>query len=93
MTATDLDYISIKGFKSIASVEKVALRPINVLIGANGSGKSHGGQVQSSAIAERDEIIRATANGKFPGLSPEDFIGEANACKRWLAEHGAKRAQ
>ena len=36
-----LDYITIKGFKSIASVEKLALRPINVVIGPNGSGKSN----------------------------------------------------
>src|SRR5271167_2013303 len=36
-----LDYITIKGFKSIASVERLAIRPINVLIGANGSGKSN----------------------------------------------------
>ncbi len=36
-----LDYITIRGFKSIASVERLALRPINVLIGPNGSGKSN----------------------------------------------------
>jgi predicted ATPase len=36
-----LDYITIKGFKSIASIEKLELRPINVVIGANGSGKSN----------------------------------------------------
>jgi predicted ATPase len=36
-----LDYITIKGFKSIASIEKLALAPINVVIGANGSGKSN----------------------------------------------------
>jgi len=35
-----LDYISIKGFKSIAEV-RVDLRPINVVIGPNGSGKSN----------------------------------------------------
>jgi predicted ATPase len=35
-----LYHITIKGFKSIASIEKLELRPINVLIGANGSGKS-----------------------------------------------------
>jgi predicted ATPase len=40
MPANALDYITIKGFKSIASVEKLELRPINVLIGPNGSGKS-----------------------------------------------------
>ena len=36
-----LDYITIKGFRSIAALEKFPLRPINVLIGANGSGKSN----------------------------------------------------
>ena len=35
-----VDKITIEGFKSISSVE-VELRPINVLIGANGSGKSN----------------------------------------------------
>jgi predicted ATPase len=32
--------ITIKGFKSIRSIEDLPLRPINLLIGANGSGKS-----------------------------------------------------
>ena len=35
-----LDWITIEGFKSIKSVD-VELRPINVLIGANGAGKSN----------------------------------------------------
>jgi predicted ATPase len=35
-----IDFVTVKGFKSIASL-KVDLRPINVLIGANGSGKSN----------------------------------------------------
>lgn len=41
METQELDYITIKGFKSIASVEKLQLTPVNVLIGANGSGKSN----------------------------------------------------
>ena len=41
MPSPALDYITIRGFKSIASVEKLPLRPINVLIGPNGSGKSN----------------------------------------------------
>lgn len=41
MTSQALDYITIKGFKSIASIEKLPLRPINLLIGANGAGKSN----------------------------------------------------
>jgi predicted ATPase len=36
-----LDYISIHGFKSIQAIEKLPLGPINVVIGANGSGKSN----------------------------------------------------
>ena len=39
-TIPELDYISVKGFKSIASA-KVDLKPINVIIGPNGSGKSN----------------------------------------------------
>jgi predicted ATPase len=41
MPSNALDYITIEGFKSIASIEKLALRPINIVIGANGSGKSN----------------------------------------------------
>ena len=40
VTTQELDYISVKGFKSIASA-KVELMPINVIIGPNGSGKSN----------------------------------------------------
>ena len=36
-----LDWISVEGFKSIARVKRLEPRPINVLIGANGSGKSN----------------------------------------------------
>lgn len=41
MNSPELDYITVKGFKSIASIEKLELRPINVIIGPNGSGKSN----------------------------------------------------
>ncbi len=37
----ELDMITVKGFKSIASVEQLRLGAINVLIGPNGSGKSN----------------------------------------------------
>ena len=39
--APELDYITVKGFKSIASIEKLGLGPINLIIGPNGSGKSN----------------------------------------------------
>lgn len=41
MDTPELDYITIKGFKSIETVEKLVLGPINVVIGPNGSGKSN----------------------------------------------------
>lgn len=37
----ELDTITIKGFKSIASIEELKLGAINVVIGPNGSGKSN----------------------------------------------------
>jgi predicted ATPase len=41
MSTNALDYITIRGFKSIASIEELPLKPINVVIGPNGSGKSN----------------------------------------------------
>jgi len=41
MSSPELDYITVKGFKSFASIEKLPLEPINVVIGPNGSGKSN----------------------------------------------------
>jgi predicted ATPase len=41
MASNALDYITVRGFKSIASLEKLPLKPVNVLIGSNGSGKSN----------------------------------------------------
>jgi predicted ATPase len=60
----ELDTISIKGFKSIASVEELPLGPINVVIGPNGSGKSNFIGVFSflHAIREghlQDYVVRA----------------------------------
>jgi predicted ATPase len=36
-----LDYITIRGFKSIASIEKLPLKSVNVVIGSNDSGNSN----------------------------------------------------
>ena len=53
-----LDYISIKGFRSIRSIEKLELRPINILIGANGAGKSNFVEVFSFLNAIRRGRLR-----------------------------------
>src|SRR5690348_12223324 len=39
--AQTIDKLSIEGFKSIRSLVDFQLRPLNVLIGANGAGKSN----------------------------------------------------
>ena len=36
-----IEHLSIRGFKSIRKLEKFELKPLNVLIGANGAGKSN----------------------------------------------------
>lgn len=54
MTSVALDFVTIKGFKSIASIEQLSLTPINVLIGANGSGKSNFIEVFSFLHAMRE---------------------------------------
>ena len=38
---THIQTLTVKGYKSIAKLEDFALRPLNVLIGANGAGKSN----------------------------------------------------
>ena len=53
-----LDYITIQGFKSIGSIERLPLRRINVLIGANGSGKSNFIQVFAFLHAVRAGQLR-----------------------------------
>ncbi|MBO1348044.1 MAG: AAA family ATPase [Hormoscilla sp. GUM202] len=53
-----LDYISIKGFRSIRAIEKLELRPINISIGANGSGKSNFVEVFSFLNAIRRGQLR-----------------------------------
>jgi len=60
-----LDYITVKGFKSIASIEKLELRPVNVVIGPNGSGKSNFIGVFAFLHAIREGRLRdyVTASG------------------------------
>lgn len=55
----NIDYITVKGFKSIASVEKLELDALNVLIGPNGSGKSNFLGLFSLLKAIRDGGLQA----------------------------------
>ena len=53
----EITSISIEGFKSIERIRDLPLRPINVLIGANGSGKSNFIGVFSLLRAVRDDAV------------------------------------
>src|SRR5690349_20361308 len=69
MPSSELDYITVKGFKSFASIEKLPLEPINVVIGPNGSGKSNfiGVFAFLSAIREgrmQDYVTKTGGAGK-----------------------------
>ena len=68
-----LDRISIRGFKSIASLEDFELRKVNILVGANGSGKSN--------FLEFFAFLRAMCGFSLPFLP---VGGLANYC----AVHG-----
>ena len=57
-TPPELDWITIRGFKSIASIEKLELRAINVVVGPNGSGKSNFIGVFSFLHALREGRLR-----------------------------------
>ena len=62
--------ISVKGFKSIGDAE-VELRPVNVLIGANGSGKSN--------LIEVFSLLRAVCAGRL-----QDYVARAGGAGRIL---------
>jgi predicted ATPase len=71
MPTNALDYITIKGFKSIASIEKLELRPINVVIGPNGSGKSN--------FIGTFRFLQSIAEGKLG-----EFVSVAGGAERVL---------
>lgn len=71
MNMAELDWISIHGFKSIASVEKLKLGAINVVIGPNGSGKSNFIGVFS--------FLHAIRQGHL-----QNYVGEAGGAEKVL---------
>ncbi|MEM6558973.1 MAG: AAA family ATPase [Myxococcota bacterium] len=56
-TPAKLSAISVFGFRSIRAIEELELRPLNVLIGANGSGKSNFIEVFAFLNALRSERL------------------------------------
>ncbi len=67
----ELDYLTVKGFRSIKSIERLELRPINVLVGANGSGKSN--------FVGVFDFLRALRQGRLV-----DYTDEAGGAEKIL---------
>ena len=79
---SSIDWIAVRGFKSVRSVERLSLGQVNVLIGPNGSGKSNFIEVflLLRALGEgqlQSYISRAGGAGKLLHFGPKttNFIG------------------
>ena len=68
---SELDYITVKGFKSIASIEGLETGPLTVLIGPNGSGKTNFIGVFS--------FLNAVREGRL-----YDYVGKAGGADKVL---------
>ena len=68
---SELEYITVKGFKSIASIEKLRPGALTVLIGPNGSGKSNFLGVFS--------FLNAVAEGRL-----QEYVRRAGGANRVL---------
>ena len=80
-TDQPLDWITVKGFRSIACVEKLELKPINVLIGANGAGKSN--------LVNAFSLLSALAKGQE---RLNEYVARSGGADRNL-HFGAKTTQ
>lgn len=79
MPTDALDYITIRGFKSIAAIEKLEIRPINILIGANGAGKSN--------FIGAFSFLRAIREGRL-----QNYVAEAGGTEK-LLHFGSKKTR
>lgn len=79
MSSLALDSVTVKGFRSIGAIESLALQPVNLLIGANGSGKSNFIRVFS--------FLHAIREGRL-----QDYVREAGGADQ-LLHFGAKHTR
>ena len=68
---SSIDWITVRGFKSIRSVERLSLGQVNVLIGPNGSGKSN--------FIEVFLLLRALSQGQL-----QSYVGRAGGAGKIL---------
>lgn len=64
---TPIRDITIEGFKSIRSLQAFELRPLNILIGANGAGKSNFNDDAQTAPSKRLEKLFPAYKKVFHG--------------------------
>jgi predicted ATPase len=79
-----LNEITIKGFKSIRDLTDFKLGKLNVLVGANGSGKSN--------FVDFFRMLRAMADGGFQkfitnGGGPDGFFFNGPKETKWISAH------
>lgn len=98
-----LDYITVRGFKSIESIEKMEIGPLTVLIGPNGSGKTNFVGVFSflNAVREgrlQEYVVKAGGADRVlhfgTGVTKELYIrvsfgNEVNQYEMQLGSNGA----
>lgn len=70
-TMSELDFITISGFKSIAECNELKLAPINIVIGPNGAGKSN--------FIEVFSFLHAIREGNL-----QDYVGKAGGADKLL---------
>ena len=68
---SSIDWISVRGFKSIRSIKRLLLGQVNVLIGPNGSGKSN--------FIEVFLLLRALSQGQL-----QRYVGRAGGAEKIL---------
>ncbi len=66
-----LDYVTIEGFRSISECIKLELTPVNIVIGANGAGKSN--------FIEVFSFLHAIREGRL-----QEYVGKAGGADRIL---------
>jgi predicted ATPase len=71
-----LTRIGVGGLKSIKNLQALELRPVNILIGSNGAGKSN--------LISFLDLLRAMAHGTL-----QDYVGRAGGAET-LLHYGAK---
>ena len=92
--SNSIDWITVEGFRSIAQVTRLPLNPVNILIGANGSGKSNLIEVfallRASRLKRHDEYEECSGGADRNLLKHlDEYVGRSGGADRNL-HYGSK---